>query len=91
MVLLEQSRTSTAPSAFAVGDVSGKVWSTLITTQQEGTCPKSSLGFAAYTRKLYHANILALRVLSVKLVAKQHPTNGCTIHILPIIRGTWFA
>ena len=28
--------TSTAPSIFPAGDVSGKVWSTLITTQQEG-------------------------------------------------------
>ena len=32
--------------AFPVGDVSGKVWSTLITTQQGGIYPKSSLGFA---------------------------------------------
>ena len=39
--LLEQSRTSTAPSAFPAGDVSGKVWST-----QEEIYPKSSLGFA---------------------------------------------
>ena len=32
--------------AFAVGDVSGKVWSTLISTQQGGIYPQSSLGFA---------------------------------------------
>ena len=30
------------------GDLSGKVWSTLITTQQAGIYPKSSLGFATY-------------------------------------------
>ena len=32
--------------AFAVGDVSGKVWSTLISTQQGGIYPQASLGFA---------------------------------------------
>jgi len=35
-------------SAFPMGDVSGKVWSTLITTLQGGIYPKSSLGFAIY-------------------------------------------
>ena len=34
--------------AFPVGDLSGKVWSTLITTQPGGIYPKSSLGFAIY-------------------------------------------
>ena len=31
-----------------MGNASGKVWSTLITTQQGGICPKRSLGFAIY-------------------------------------------
>jgi len=31
--------------AFAVGDVSRKVWSTLISTQQGGIYPQSSLSF----------------------------------------------
>ena len=66
--------------AFAVGDVSGKVWSTLISTQQGGIYPQTSLGFAIqrvsspapiYWRFALHAyipcaNILALRVQSVK-------------------------
>ena len=65
--------------AFPVGDVSGKVWSTLITTQQAGIYPRTSLGFAIYrlsspapiywrfALSMYCpcANILALRVLSV--------------------------
>ena len=65
--------------AFPAGDVNGKVWSTLITTQQTGVHPKSSLGFAIYCvnspAPIYwrialcvfspYANILALRVLSV--------------------------
>ena len=44
----EWSRTSTAPSAFPTGDVSGKVLSRLIITQQERIYPKSLLGFATY-------------------------------------------
>ena len=43
------------------GDVRGKVWSTLITTQQAGVYPKSSLGFAVYLIGLYdvsgHINV----------------------------------
>ena len=81
MVLLERWQTSTAPSVFPAGDVSGKVWSTLITTQQERIYPKSSFGFATYTHenslpiywrialRVYSpcTNILALRVLRVKI------------------------
>ena len=65
-----------------MGDVSGKVWSTLITTQQAGIYPRTSLGFAIYrvsspapiywhfALRVYWpcANILALCVLSVKPV-----------------------
>ena len=40
---------STAPSVFPAGDASGKVCSTLITTQLEGIYPKSSLGFTTCT------------------------------------------
>ena len=40
MALLERWQTSAAPSVFPAGDVSGKVWSTLITTQQEGIYPQ---------------------------------------------------
>ena len=65
MALLERWRTSTAPSVFPVGDVSGKVWSTLITDQQEGIYPQSSLGFATYMRENSHANILAHRAMRV--------------------------
>jgi len=45
-----RSITNLAPPlpAFLMGDVSRKVWSTLITTQQGGIYPKSSLGFAIY-------------------------------------------
>ena len=81
LIIHERARTSTAPSTFPVGDVSGKVWSTLITTQQEGIYPKSLLGFAnCYVNSpvpiywrialcVYSlcANILALRrILSVE-------------------------
>ena len=38
---------------FPRGDVSGKVWPTLISTQQAGIYPKSSLGFAIYLVRLY--------------------------------------
>ena len=65
-----------------MGDVSGKVWSTLITTQQAGIYPRTSLGFAIYrisspapiywrfALRVYCpcANILALCVLSFKSV-----------------------
>ena len=65
--------------AFPVGDVSGKVWSTLITTKR-GICPQSSLGFAIFhvsslTPIYWHfllcvyslcTNILPFHVLSVK-------------------------
>ena len=37
---LASGRTSTAPSIFPAGDVSGKVWPTRITTQQEGIYPQ---------------------------------------------------
>ena len=38
-----ECRSRTASSCLPVSDVSGKVWSTLITTQQEGIYPKGSL------------------------------------------------
>ena len=76
LIIHEQSQTSTAPSCL---DISGKVRSTLITTQQEGIYPKSSLDFAIYgtsspmaiywyfALRVYGpcANILALPVLRV--------------------------
>ena len=65
--ILEWWQTSTAPSAFPASDASGKVWSTLLTTQQEGIYPKSSLGFATCMCKISLANILALHVLSVNV------------------------
>ena len=34
--------------AFCVGDESGKVWPTFVTTQQVGIYPKILLGFATY-------------------------------------------
>ena len=40
--------------AISTGDVSGKVRSTLITTQQAGIYPKSLLGFAIYLVSLLH-------------------------------------
>ena len=43
------------------------MWPTLITTQQEGIYPKSSLGFTTYIRENSRANILALCVLRVKV------------------------
>ena len=75
---------------FLRGDLSGKVWSTIITTQQEGIYPKSSLGFATYrvsspapiywriALRVYSpcANILALRILSVKVTA-----NSCLLKV----------
>ena len=62
-----------------MGDVSGKVWFTLITTNQAGIYLKSSLGFATYRASspaliywriavcVYSlcANVLVLNVLSV--------------------------
>ena len=45
------------------GDVSGKVWSTLNTTQQAGVYPKSSLGFATYHVSSAH---YAMRVQPVR-------------------------
>ena len=41
-------KTSQPLTAFPMGDISGKVWSTLITTQQVGIYPKSSFDFAIY-------------------------------------------
>ena len=38
---------------FPMGYVSGKVWSTFITTQQAGIYQKSSLAFAIYLVRLY--------------------------------------
>ena len=50
--------TSTSPSAFPAGNVSGKVWPTLITTQQVGIYPKSSLAWLHYLlHKFSHTNI----------------------------------
>ena len=51
LMIHDRSRTSTAPSYLrrAVGDISGKVWSTLISTQQGGIYPKSSLGFLLFS------------------------------------------
>ena len=47
--------------ASPLGDVSGKVWPTLITTQQAEIYPKSSLGYIIYLVKLYdvsgHINV----------------------------------
>ena len=55
------SRTRTAPSRLC--DVSGKVWPTLVTTQQVGIYPKILLSFATYCMSspapIYH-------ILSVK-------------------------
>ena len=77
LIIHEQSQTSTAPSCL---NISGKVLSTLITTQQVGIYRKSSLVFAIHGASsptpIYWyfalcvygpcANLLALRVLSVK-------------------------
>ena len=74
--------------AFPVCNVSGKVWPTLITTQQVGIYLKILLDSAAYCMSsltpspiywlislcVYSpcANILALRMLSVKIVTIYH-------------------
>ena len=82
--LLEWWQTSTAPSAFPAGDVSRKMWSTLITTQQEGIYLQKARLASLLTRvnspppKYWHitlhvysvcTNILVLRVISVKQCA----------------------
>ena len=71
--------------AFPAGDVSGKVWPTLITTQQVGIYLKILLGFAAYHASspvpYWHialgvyslcANILVLHVLSANHPHRFH-------------------
>ena len=66
--LLERWRTSTAPSVFPVhvGDVSGKVWSTLITTQQKGIYPPKTC--RSKTAKLLRQYIGASRYACIARV-----------------------
>ena len=59
LIIHERSRTSTAPSAFPADDVSGKVWSTLISTQQAGIYPQKLAWLHYVPCKLFGANILA--------------------------------
>ena len=78
----EWSQTGTTPSCpLPMGDVSGRVWPTLITSQQVGIYIKILFGFAACcvsspTPIYCHialcvyspcANVLALHILSVKV------------------------
>ena len=47
------------PSAFPTGDISGKVWATLITTQQKGIYPQKLTWLHYLPCKFSHANIVA--------------------------------
>ena len=60
--------------ASSAGDVSGKVQSTLITTNQADINPKSSLGFATYR---VCANILAHRATHVQPVRQYIGASHC--------------
>ena len=84
LILHDRSRTRTAPFCLHRGDVSGKVWSTLISTQQGGIYP---LGFAiqhasspaphfALCVYIPCANILALCILSVNIA------TGCVCFVV---------
>ena len=78
-LLIIHERSPPLP-AFPAGDVSGKVWSTLITTQQAEIYPKSLLGFAIYLVGLYdvrwHINVpIACKELISRLVTLTMPTH----------------
>ena len=55
-------------SAFPMGDVSGKMWSTRITIQQAGIYPKRLLGFTIY---------LASSPANIRIGALRYTSTAC--------------